>query len=142
MVATATAGQVRPRRATRPQPAAARPGTPPIEVSITGTLLEHAVMRVAPATGAPEVTVLLAQPGCPPLRATLTYPPGISSQVVAASKARQLRAGDPVRVRGAGLSWRPRMAVPCLHLDHVIAVDPLIQTRSAAMAAANDIERT
>lgn len=142
MVATATAGQVRPRRVTRAPLAVARPGTPPIEVSITGTLLEHAVMRVAPATGAPEVTVLLAQPGCPPLRATLTYPPGISSQVVAASKAHQLRAGVQVQVRGRGLSWRPRMAVPCLHLDQVTTLQPVLQAHSAAMAAANDIERT
>jgi hypothetical protein len=142
MSTTTLMAPARPRRAARVPLAAARPGTPPIEVSITGTLLENAVMRVSPHNGAPEVTVLLAQPGCPPLRATLTYPPGLSSQVVAASKARQLRAGDPVRVRGAGLSWRPRMAVPCLHLDQVSALDPLIQTHSAAMAAANDIERT
>lgn len=142
MSATASMAPVRPRRAARAPLPAARPGTPAIEVSITGTLLENAVMRVAPHTGAPEVTVLLAQPDCPPLRATLAYPPGVSSQVVAASKARQLRAGAQVLVRGAGLSWRPRMAVPCLHLDHVSTLQPLLQAHSAAMAAANDIERT
>jgi hypothetical protein len=138
-VAPATAPIARAaRKAARALPPA-RPGTPPIEVAVIGTLLEHAVMRVTPATGAPEVTVLLAQPGCPPLRATLAYPPGASSQIVAGMKARTLRAGMQVQVRGAGLSWRPRMAA--LHLDHVTSLQPLLQPHSAAMAAANDIER-
>jgi hypothetical protein len=138
MAAPASMAPARPRSSARAPLPAARPGTPPIEVSITGTLLENAVMRVQPHNGAPEVTVLLAQPGCPPLRATFTYPPGVSSQVVAASKARQLRAGAAVLVRGAGLSWRPRMAA--LHLDHVTTLQPLLQPHSAAMAAANDLE--
>jgi hypothetical protein len=139
MTATTTTAQPRLRRPARAPLPEARPGTPPIEISVTGTLLEHAVMRVAPHNGAPEVTVLLAQPGSPPLRATLTYPPGVSSQIVAASKAHQLRAGSQVLVRGAGLSWRPRMAA--LHLDQVTTLQPLLQPHSAAMAAANDVER-
>lgn len=116
----------------------AAPGTPALQVQITGALLERAVMRIAPGTGTSEVTVLVAQPDGPAVRAALAYPAGESGQMAAQAKARMLRRGDLVALRGGGLSWRPRLAV--LQLDGVTSLLPLTMPKSPAMAAANDVE--
>lgn len=117
---------------------AAAPGTPALQVQITGALLEQAVMRIAPGTGTSEVTVLVAQPDGPAVRAALAYPAGESGQMAAQAKARMLRRGDIVALHGSGLSWRPRLAV--LQLDGVSSLQPLVMPPSSAMAAANDVE--
>ena len=122
-----------PRTAARLAPAA------PLELTLTGSLMCDAEMRLTPGNNLPTVTVLIAQAGGPPLRAVELFSEGPASCQVAASKARSLRAGARVELRCEGLRAR---RVPAhgevLQIAIVHRLRLLEPAFDAAMAAAND----
>lgn len=134
---SASSAATMPRRAAArlPQPAA----TADAEVVITGTLLQDAEMRLL-ASGAAVVTVLVGQRAdCPPVCAAELYGVEACSQVAAASKARAMRRGCRVELRGQGLRiGRTARLGAVLKLGQVHRLSPLDLPFDAALAAAND----
>lgn len=115
----------------------------PLEVTLEGALLHDAEMRLTPGTHQPSVVVLIGQPGRPPVRAVELYPAGPAGQCAASAKARALRAGAHVRLRGEGL--RPsRLAAlgEVVQLGSVRELRPLDTAFDARAASANDHDET
>lgn len=111
----------------------------PLQVTLAGALLRDAEMRLATGTRQPTVTVLIGQPGRPPVRAVELFPDGAAGQHAAYCKARLLRAGAHVRLCGEGL--RPVKVPGTGEVVQVASVSELrlLDTAfDAARAAAND----
>lgn len=125
--------RIAPRAAQRAAPAA------PMTLTLAGSLLRDAEMRLSPGNHLPCVTVLIAQAGGPPVRAVELFGEGPAACQVAASKARSLRAGARVELRGEGLRVRRTAAEgEVLHVAIVQQLRLLEPAFDAAMAAAND----
>lgn len=130
---TAPVRRLPPAAATAPTPAE------PLEVTLQGALLRDAEMRLSSGSRQPTVIVLLAQLGRPPVRAVELYPHGPAGQHAAYCKARQLRAGAQVSVRGEGL--RPLKAPgigEVVQLGCVRELRPLEAAFDPRAASAND----
>lgn len=131
-----------PRRARPPVACAAGPAAP-LEITLRGTLLRDAEMRLTPGNRLATVVVLLAQGDRPPVRAVELFGADNASALAAYSKARTLRAGAEVELRGEGLRAMTLPQVgPVVQLSivqHLRLIDPPFD---AAKAAANDADET
>lgn len=136
-----TAALLAPPRRTAPRPAAAAVPAEPLEVTLCGALLRDAEMRLAAGTRQPTVVVLIGQPGRPPVRAVELYPDGPAGQYAASAKARGLRAGAHVHLRGEGLRpVRLPQVGEVVQIGSVRELRPLDTGFDARAASANDHE--
>lgn len=128
-----------PPRRHRPPVACANTPAAPLQITLRGTLLRDAEMRLTPGNRLATVIVLLAQAGRPPVRAVELFGADNASAQAAYSKAKTLRAGAEVELRGEGL--RP-MSLPQLGAVVQIAIVQQLRLTAApfdaARAAAND----
>lgn len=121
--------------AIRPRPSTA----PALQVTLRGRLRDDAEVRMVAGTNVPTITAMVEQPGGAPVRVVEYYGNGFASHHAAVSKARMLRRGTTVEVRGEGLAADPKHR-GALSLTRVSSLAPLHIPTSGAMAAANDHE--